>query len=65
MEQLTGLTAQFTYTPDAIGSIVLDLTRMHACLGRTTVDWHDGIRRMIQARHPELRLREVRGEHDG
>jgi len=33
---------------------VLDLTRMHELIGRTTVDWHDGIRRMIQARHPEL-----------
>jgi len=57
MAQLTGVPAQFTYTENAIGSIVLDLTRMHEHLGRTTVDWHDGIRRMIAARHPELRLR--------
>jgi UDP-glucuronate 4-epimerase len=57
MAQLTGVAAQFTYTDSAIGSIVLDLTRMHQHLGRTTVDWHDGIRRMIAARHPERRLR--------
>ncbi|MFN8626951.1 MAG: NAD(P)-dependent oxidoreductase [Candidatus Binatia bacterium] len=57
IERLTGVTARFTHTENAIGSIVLDLTRMHEHLGRTTVDWRDGIRRMIAARHPELRLR--------
>jgi nucleoside-diphosphate-sugar epimerase len=64
MEQLTGLAAQFTYTENTIGSIVLDLTRMHQYLGRTTVDWHDGIRRMIEARHPELHLRQAGGSSD-
>ena len=64
MQHLTGFEAQFTYTENTIGSIILDLTRMHERLGRTTVDWHDGIRRMIHARHPELRLRQDGGSSD-
>jgi UDP-glucuronate 4-epimerase len=27
---------------------------MHEALGRTTVGWRDGVRRMVQARNPEL-----------
>jgi hypothetical protein len=30
---------------------------MHQLVGRTQVEWRDGIRRMVQALHPELRLR--------
>jgi hypothetical protein len=33
---------------------------MHEVLGRTKVHWRDGFRRMIVARHPELRLQELR-----
>jgi UDP-glucuronate 4-epimerase len=29
---------------------------MHQVLGQTRVHWRDGFRRMIEARHPELRL---------
>jgi hypothetical protein len=32
---------------------------MHEVLGRTTVPWREGFRRMIEARHPELTLRDV------
>ncbi len=56
MGQLIGRTAEFLYTEHTIGSITLDLTRMHQRLERTRVDWRDGMRRMIHARHPELRL---------
>ena len=31
---------------------------MHDVLGSTKVPWRDGFRRMIQARHPELALRQ-------
>lgn len=55
--QLTGLDPTLAYTDRTIGSITVDLTRMHQHLGRTTVHWRDGIRRMIRARHPELPLR--------
>jgi UDP-glucuronate 4-epimerase len=27
---------------------------MHDLVGRTTVGWKDGMRRMVAARHPEL-----------
>jgi UDP-glucuronate 4-epimerase len=57
MAELTGVEPKFIDTDKTIGSITMDMTRMHQLVGRTSVDWHDGIRRMIQARHPELRLR--------
>jgi len=31
-----------------------DVTRMRELLGGTTVDWHDGMRRMVAKFHPEL-----------
>ena len=57
MADLTGLEPKFVDTDKTIGSLTMDMTRMHQLVGRTAVDWHDGIRRMIQARHPELPLR--------
>jgi hypothetical protein len=54
MGQITGLQPKFVETDRCIGSVTVDLTRMHQLVGHTTVDWHDGIRRMIRARHPEL-----------
>jgi hypothetical protein len=33
---------------------------MHKVLGRTKVPWRDGLRRMIEARHPELLRRQGR-----
>ncbi len=59
MGQLTGVEPKFVYTDRTISSITLDVTRMHQHLGPTTVPWRDGLRRMIQARHPELALREA------
>jgi nucleoside-diphosphate-sugar epimerase len=41
-------------TTDTIGAVTVDLTRMHELIGGTTVDWRDGFRRMVAARHPEL-----------
>jgi UDP-glucuronate 4-epimerase len=52
--ELTGLVVKLKYTDRALGSLPLDLTRMHEHLGRTTVPWRDGIRRMAEARNPEL-----------
>jgi hypothetical protein len=36
-----------------------DVTRMHEVLGRTKVPWREGFRRMIEARHPELALKDL------
>lgn len=54
LAELTGLEARFRATPDALGSLPLDLTRMHALIGPTRVPWRDGVRRMVAARAPEL-----------
>ncbi len=55
--ELTGNTPTLVYTDEAFGGAVLDPTRMHQLVGRTTVDWREGMRRMVQALHPELPLR--------
>ena len=40
--------------PNMLQSVGMDTTRMHELIGRTTVQWRDGFRRMVEARHPEL-----------
>ncbi len=52
--ELTGLAPRFTTTEDAIGSNVVDLTRMHELIGEAKTPWREGIRRMVEARNPEL-----------
>jgi UDP-glucuronate 4-epimerase len=52
--ELTGLVPKLEPTDKALGSLQLDLTRMHETLGRTKVSWRDGIRRMVKTRNPEL-----------
>jgi UDP-glucuronate 4-epimerase len=52
--ELTGLEPRFAPTPLAFGSLQLDLTRMHELIGATRVGWREGIRRMVEARNPEL-----------
>ena len=52
--ELTGLEPRWHETPDTIASLPVDLTRMHALLGPTRVGWRDGLRRMLEARAPEL-----------
>ena len=52
--ELTGLEPKFHETTDAFGSLELDLTRMHELVGPAQVPWRDGIRRMIEARAPDL-----------
>jgi len=52
--ELTGLAPGFAPTTETIDSVEIDLTRMHELVGPTTVAWKDGMRRMVEARHPEL-----------
>jgi nucleoside-diphosphate-sugar epimerase len=52
--ELTGLEARLQASESALGSLTMDLTRMHRLLGRTRVHWRDGIRRLVEARNPEL-----------
>ena len=53
--ELTGISSRAgTRRRDTIASLPVDLTRMHALLGPTRVAWRDGLRRMVEARAPEL-----------
>jgi nucleoside-diphosphate-sugar epimerase len=54
LSELTGLQPRFVDNSRAFGSLCTDLTRMHALIGETKVDWHDGIRRMVEALAPDL-----------
>ncbi|MGV0789580.1 NAD(P)-dependent oxidoreductase [Mycolicibacterium sp. XJ2] len=56
MGELVGVDPIFEYNPDAHTPLWPDVTHMHEVLGRTTVGWRDGLRRMIEARHPEIAL---------
>jgi len=53
MGELVGMAPTFASTPDTLGSVTTDNTRMHELIGPTTVQWRDGLRRMIEARHPD------------
>jgi UDP-glucuronate 4-epimerase len=61
MGQLVGVEPIFEYTPQAHTPLWPDVTYMHQILGRTRVHWRDGMRRMIEARHPGL-LRSTQGK---
>jgi UDP-glucuronate 4-epimerase len=54
--ELVGVEPIFEYTADAHTPLWPDTTHMHSVLGRTRVDWRDGFRRMVAARHPEITL---------
>jgi nucleoside-diphosphate-sugar epimerase len=54
MGRLTGLEPRFETSERTVGPLPVDLTRMHELLGPTKVPWREGIRRMIEARAPEL-----------
>lgn len=56
MGELVGVEPIFEYTPDAHTPLWPDVTHMHEVLGCTTIGWRDGFRRMVEARHPEIKL---------
>jgi UDP-glucuronate 4-epimerase len=58
MGELVGVEPVFEYTSAAHPPLWPDVTRMHAALGHTQVPWREGMRRMIKARHPGLKLKE-------
>ena len=57
MGDLIGVQPKFVTTDKTIGSITVDLTRMHELIGPTHVAWRDGMRQMVETRHPELALK--------
>ena len=54
LSELTGLEAKFDVTDNTISSVTTDNTKMYELVGKPEIDWHDGLRRMVAARHPEL-----------
>jgi hypothetical protein len=54
-----GRQARFEYTELALESVTTDNSRLDELVGKTTVDWRDGMRQMVAARHPELTLAAV------
>ncbi len=51
---LVGREPIFEESEQALRGNPTDTTRMRAVIGGTTVDWHDGLRRMAAKFHPEL-----------
>jgi UDP-glucuronate 4-epimerase len=56
--ELTGLEPKLLSTDQTLESVTVDLTRMHELVGATKVDWREGLRRTVAARHPELLRRD-------
>lgn len=52
--ELTGFEPVFQQNPKAFGSLCIDTEKMHDLIGRTRVDWRQGIKRQIQSLAPEL-----------
>ncbi len=50
LTELTGVEIPLVESPTAIPSVVADLTKQHALVGHTQVDWREGFRRMVAAR---------------
>lgn len=52
--ELVGRPPVFEESAQALRGGPTDTTRMHELVGGTSVDWRDGIRRMVATFHPEL-----------
>jgi UDP-glucuronate 4-epimerase len=51
--ELTGLEPKFEPSEQTIESVRTDNSKLRVLVGEAKVDWKDGLRRMIEARHPE------------
>jgi predicted secreted protein len=54
--RLVGREPRFEHTDLALESVTTDNDRLRELVGETTVDWRDGMRRMVAAHHPEQTL---------
>lgn len=57
MAEIAGLKTEFEPVRDAIRHTVTDNARRRELVGDCRVKWQDGMRRMVEVRHPELKLR--------
>ena len=53
MGRLVGIEPILEVTEATIGGVTVDNARRLELVGPTTVDWHDGLRAMVAAQHPE------------
>jgi UDP-glucuronate 4-epimerase len=51
---LVGREVSFVENDEALRGVPCDVSRMHELIGPAVVDWRDGMRRLVQASHPEL-----------
>ena len=55
LSEMTGLEPRVEYTlQGTIESVMVDTTKLLSIAGPFRTDWKDGMRRMVEARHPEL-----------
>lgn len=47
--ELTGLTPKYKASPDTLGSVKTDNSKMQSVVGPATVEWKEGIRRMVES----------------
>jgi nucleoside-diphosphate-sugar epimerase len=52
--ELTGLEPRFDTSDKALDSVQVDTTRLQELVGPAKVGWQEGLRRMVEARAPEL-----------
>jgi nucleoside-diphosphate-sugar epimerase len=57
MAGIAGIEARFEHVRDGIRHTVTDNTRRREMAGECRVSWREGMRRMIAARHPEMKLK--------
>lgn len=57
MAEMAGLKPKFEPSRDGVRHTVTDNSLRRALVGDCQVKWREGMRRMIEARHPELKLR--------
>ena len=53
MGELTGIEPKFFPTDQTLASVSVDTTRMEALIGKTSVPWKDGFRRIVEANYPD------------
>ena len=58
LAELTGLEARIDYRDDWITSGPTDNSKRIGLIGACRVGWREGMRRMVEERHPELQLRD-------
>lgn len=51
--ELIGVEPKFDYTENTLESVMTDNSRMRELVGPAQVEWKDGLRRMVEARHPD------------